>query len=95
MVKINPNIAPGSSQSPAAPPAGTSDRVKCFRKHCLRCRKYFNHHHTPAEYNQPCILCPCTYFYGWEQYARKRGIKPEDFARMRKAPETTTQKIEK
>lgn len=78
-----------ASERPVPPRPGTSDRVKCFKKHCLRCRNFYDHRHTPAEYNKPCKLCPCTYFYGWEQRARGMKLKSAaEFAKRRKAPQT-------
>lgn len=64
-------VAAGGPERPREPAPGTSDRAKSFKKHCLNCRKYSNHRHTPAEYNTPCILCPCKYFYGWENWSKK------------------------
>lgn len=87
------NNLQNAPESAAKPLAGTSTRAKCFKKHCLRCRKYFNHRHTPAEFNKPCALCPCTYFYGWEQTARRLGFSKEEWAARRKKAETTTEKI--
>jgi hypothetical protein len=70
----------GPEEAPK-PPAPTSGRVKSFKRHCLRCRKYAskfgNHKHAPDTFNTPCILCPCTYFYGWEQV--KGRMKKKDW----------------
>lgn len=65
------NEAINATERPAEVAPGTSGKVKAFTKHCLRCRKYArkfgNHRHAPDTFNTPCLFCPCTYFYGWEQ----------------------------
>jgi len=41
--------------------------AKAFQKHCLNCKRYSTHRHTPAEKGKPCTYagCKCKYFWGW------------------------------
>lgn len=72
------------SESPEKPRSGTSGKLKCIKKHCLRCRKFYNHRHTGDE-KGPCALCPCTYFYGWDNVRRRKGLSQEEWtARLKK-----------
>jgi len=94
LVRDPGNIEQNAPESPAKPTADTSGRGTSFKKHCLRCRKFSdsgacdNHRHTPAKFNTPCEFpgCRCTYFYSWENLARKFK-KPLADLRREKEPE--------
>ena len=85
---VGPIVKVENAPETAPEPSGdTSERAKSFKKHCLRCRKYHNHRHTPATYNTRCTLCPCTYYYGWESWSKKFKV-PLSETRKNKKPDT-------
>jgi len=52
--------------------ADTYMALKSIKKHCLRCRKKYNHRHANATADpmKKCDLCDCPWFFGWGNWSR-------------------------